>query len=136
MMYIKGDIKRRNGFITLMSVIVMVAVASALAISVILLGTDSLRMSGVVNDEKEAMAIADACAEEALGQIRAHDLVGTANLSVATGTCTYPITAGAGEARTVEVTAAAAGITRKIRITIDAIDPALHITAWEDVADH
>lgn len=125
----------KKGFVTLISVIIMVAVAGALAISVILLGTDSLRTGEVVNDEKETLAIADACAEEALGQVRTRDLTGTANLSVGAGTCTYTITAGAGEARTIEVTATAGSVTRKIRIEIDAIDPAVHITSWEDVAD-
>lgn len=135
MTHLKAYMIKEKGFITLMTVIIVVAVAAALTISVILLGTDSLRTGQIVNNEQEATATADACAEEALGQIRTRDLIGSGSMSVGTGTCSYVITSGGGEARTIEVTASASGITRRIRITIDAMNPELHVTAWEDVAD-
>jgi mitochondrial fission protein ELM1 len=124
----------RYGFITLISVIVMVAVSSALAVSVILLGLDSMRTGQTINESNEAVAIADACAEEALEQIRTNDLIGAQAVTVGNGECSYTIQDEGGEARRIEVTATAYSVTRRILVTTSTRTPDITITSWRDVA--
>ncbi|MFH1188838.1 MAG: hypothetical protein V1652_03275 [bacterium] len=124
---------KRGGFITLMSVIIMVAVAASLAISVILMGVDSLRTGQSIEAANEATAIADACAEESLEQIRVYNFIGTQNLTIGSGTCSYTITNDGGENRTIEISAVALSVTRRVRIITDVITPEIHIATWQDV---
>lgn len=126
--------RHEDGFITLMTVIIIVAVSAALAISVILMGVDSLRTGATVTESNEAAALADACAEEALEQIRSYGFTGTQEVTLESGTCSYTVINDGGESRTIRVTSTASTVTRRVRITIDALTPEINIVDWQDVA--
>lgn len=101
-----------------------------------LLSISEANMGLEKNQSSEAYYYASACAEEALQQI--HDSVsfsGSGNLSMGNGNCNYTVTAGAGHNRTIEASGIVETIVRKIRITIDKIQPDINIVSWEEVAD-
>lgn len=125
-----------HGFVTLTSVLIVGAVGTAIAVSLLLLGLGSTRSSFALEQSKQARALADACAEEALQQI--HDSTpfeGTGSLTLGQGNCTYTVTKGTGQNRTIISTGTVGTIVRKAKITIDKINPTIKITSWQELAD-
>ena len=122
-----------QGFITLLSVLVVGAVATAVAISLILLGLGSARTSFALQQSNQAKALANACAEEALEQIReSTPFTGSGNLSNSDGTCSYAVTSQGGQNRTLMTTGTVQMVWRKITITISNISPTITVTSWQE----
>ena len=126
----------KKGYITLITVLVTGAVGVAIAVSLLLLGLGSSRTSFALEQHNQSKALANACAEEALQQIRdATSFTGTGNLSFGQGTCAYTVTNDGGENRTVTASGAVGSVVRKVKIIINAINPEISLTSWQDVAD-
>ena len=126
----------KAGFVTLISVLVVGAVGVAITLSIILLGLGSSRTSFAVEQSNQARALANACAEEALQQIRdSTPFTGTGNLSLGQGTCTYTVTSQGGQNRTITSSGTVGTILRKVKIIIDKITPNINVTSWQEVAD-
>lgn len=84
---------KKNGYIALVTVILISIVAGTLLVSIILLGTSSVNTTDLVVESTSARAIHDACANRALDAIRNDpSITGTTNSSLADGTCEYVIT--------------------------------------------
>lgn len=127
---------KRNGFVTLLSVLVTSAVGVALTLSVILLGVGSSRTSFAITQSNQAKALANACAEEAMQKIRdLSSFAETGNLTLGQGTCSYAVTNQGGEDRTITASGVVGTITRKVKIIIDMINPTIRIVSWQEVAD-
>ncbi len=93
---------RSNGYIALVTILVIGAVGAAVAVSVILLGLGSSRTSFALEQSNQAKALANACAEEALQQIRdSTPYTGTGDLTLGQGTCSYAVTTQGGQDRTI-----------------------------------
>lgn len=125
-----------DGYITLISVLIVGAVGIAITTSLILLGLGSLRTSFAVEQSNQAKALANACAEEALQQIR--DLTaftGSDNLTLGQGTCVYTVTSEGEQNRTITASGAVGAIVRKVKIIINNINPAIQVVSWQEVAD-
>ena len=91
--------QKPNGFITLVSVLVVGAVGTAISASVVLLGLGASRTSFAIEQSNQAKALSIACSDEALMQIRYDtSYSGSGNLTLGQGTCSYTVAAGAGEA--------------------------------------
>ncbi|MDD5626513.1 MAG: hypothetical protein PHW01_00645 [Patescibacteria group bacterium] len=128
--------KQEDGFITLISVLVVGAVGIALTISVILLGLGSSRTSFTNEQSNQAKALTNACAEEALQQIRdSVNFEGTGSLTLGLGSCTYTVTKLVSQNRTVTASGTVGTIIRKASIALDTIRPSINITSWQEVAD-
>lgn len=128
--------KKNEGFITLISVLVVGAVGVAVTLSLILLGLGSSRTSFAVEQSNQAKALANACAEEALEQIRdSTPFTGTGNLTLGQGTCAYTVTSQGGQNRTVTASGTVGTIIRKVKIIINKINPTITATSWQEVAD-
>lgn len=126
----------KQGFITLLSVLILSAIATTVATSLLLLGLASSRTSFTVEQSKQAQALVDACAEEALQQIKDDiNFSGPGSLLLGQSSCDYTVTDTGGENRTVTATATVGTVVRKVSISIDAINPAINITSWQEVAD-
>ena len=128
---------KENGYVTLISVLVIGAIGVAVGVSLISLGLSASRTSFSLEQSNQTKALANACAEEALQQIRDQPLSfsGTDNLALGRGNCTYTVTAGSGEDRTIEASGTVDTIVRKVEISIDQINPTINITSWQEVAE-
>jgi len=128
--------KNRRGYITLISVLVVGAVGVAIATALLMLGLTSSRTGFALVQSNQAKALANACAEEALQQIR--DLtpyVGTDGLSIGSGTCTYTVTSQGGQNRTIASLGTVGTTLRKVEVILDQIYPHLVVVSWQEVAD-
>ena len=125
-----------RGFVSLIAVIIVGAVGLSVAVFLLLNGIDSMRASFAGEQSSQARALADACAEHALGLIREQtSYTGTDGLTLGGGTCTYIVTSQGGQNRTITSTGTVAAMIRKVRIVIDAITPDITIASWQEVAD-
>ena len=116
--------------------LVVGAVGVAIALSLILLGNGSSRTSFALQQSAQAKGLANACAEEALEQIRESTaFTGSGNLTLGQGTCTYTVTSGGGQNRTIATSGTVGTILRKVSITISAINPLIVVTSWQEVAN-
>ena len=119
-----------------MSVLVVGAIGIAITTSLLLLSVGTLLTSFSEERSGQARALANACAEEGLRQIRhAAAFTGTGNLSLGSGTCSYTVTSQGGENRTVISSGLAGTVTRKVKVIINAIAPAIQTVSWQEVSD-
>ena len=111
----------KKGYIALLSVLVLGAVAASLAFS---LFAGSGRSDALIatEDNLRARGYAESCAEEALENIR--------TTTSYTGTNTLSWSAGN---RTITVTGLSGGSTQHLTITLTAINPLLVISSWQDL---
>lgn len=125
-----------RGYVTLLSVLILGAVGLALVVSALQLGISSSRAAFALEQSNQAKALANACAEEAMGQIRgSNSFSGTFALTFSTGSCTYTVTNTGGQTRTITATGTVGTMVRKVRVTIDKITPSINVTSWQEVAD-
>lgn len=130
-----SEIKSR-GFITLVSVLLLSALGVAITTSLILLGLGSSRTTFALEQSNQAIALANACAEEALQQINSSTpFSGSGSLLLGQGSCSYTVTKLTGQNRTITVSGSVGTIIRKISISLDKINPDINITSWQEVAD-
>lgn len=126
----------QNGYVALITVLVTGAVGVAIAVSLLLLGLDFSRTSLALAQSNQAKALANACGEEALQQIRdSTPFTGTGGLTIGLGFCSYTATSSGSQNRTITATGTVGTIIRKIRITLDKISPSINITSWQEAAD-
>lgn len=125
-----------KGFITLISVLVIGVVGVALTLSMILLGLASSKTSFAIRQSYQAKALANACAEEALQQIRdSTPFTGTNTLTLGQGTCSYTVTSQGGQNRTITLLGTVGTIIRKATIVISKINPSITVTSWQEVSN-
>ena len=123
-----------GGYITLVSVLVVGAVGVAIATSLILLGVGSSRTSFAIEQSNQAKGLANACAEEALEQIRdSTPFTGTDNLTLGQGTCSYTVTSQGGQNRTITASGTVSTVVRKVKIIINTINPTITVTSWQEL---
>ena len=128
--------KRKNGYIILLATLIVAAVGLAITSSFVLLGLDFSRTVFSLEQSNQAKAFANACAEEALQQIRNDtNYAGAGNLSFSRGTCSYTVTSQGGESRTINSSGLVGTLTRKVKITINQINPKITVFSWQEVAD-
>ncbi len=128
--------RHSNGYITLISVLVVGAVGIAVTVSLLLLGLDSSRTSFAYEQSNQAKGLANACAEAALQTIRDNtSYVGTGNIALGQGNCSYTVSSEGGENRTITATGIVDIINRKVEVVIDDINPQINIASWQEVAD-
>jgi len=130
----RSNLGPRDGYIALITVIVVGAVGVAVGVSLLLLGLSSSRTGFAVEQSAKARSLANACAENALQLI--HDSVpytGTANLSLDDGTCSSTVTAGVGQNRTIVVTGTVGTVIRKINISVTQITPTISVSSWLEI---
>ncbi len=130
------DKSNQRGYIILVTVLVLGALGAAIAVSVIWLGLGGSKSSFALEQSNQAKALATACGEEALQQIRdSMPFAGTGSLTLGQGTCSYTVTSGTGQNRTIVSTGTVGTVIAKVSITINAINPSINITFWQEVAD-
>jgi hypothetical protein len=125
-----------NGYIALTSILIISAIVLLIALSAGLLSISELNMGLEKNQSAEAYYLASACAEQGLQEIRNSDsFTGTGSLSLENGDCSYDVSQTGGEKRTIEASGIVNNIIRKIKISLDTINPNINITSWQEVPD-
>jgi hypothetical protein len=129
--------KNMKGFTTLVTTIIIGAIGVTAVTSVLLLGSAKTRTSIAIDQSQKAKQLANACAESALQLL--HDnfsFVGSSGYSLGDGNCTYTVTAGAGENRTVTaqgtVGASPNTVTRKIQVDITQLTGSI-VASWKEI---
>jgi len=130
--------KRRTaqaGYVALLSVLVVGVAATAIAVTLLLTGTDSQRSALVAQQSKQARGLAVACGEEALQQI--HDTMSyigsSGSLSLGQGTCTYTVTANNSTTRTIGATGTVGGVVKKVNATVTIGATTETVSSWKEV---
>lgn len=125
-----------DGYITLISVTIIGAVATAIVLYLLLSGTNASKNSLTTIYSAQARALANACAEEALQQIRDNtNFTGTNSIVFSNGTCTYAVTNSGGDVRTIFASSSVSNTIRKVRISTTALSPKINISSWQEVGD-
>jgi len=123
-----------KGYIALMSVVIIGAAGAAIAVSVILLGLASSRSSFVIGQSSQARALTEACAEQALQNIRDSSVfTGSGQLVLDSGVCSYEVIDSGGESRTIFASGTVETVVKKLRIDISVINPMITCDSWQEV---
>lgn len=127
---------RKNGFITLLSVLIIGALGTAITVSLLVFGIDSSKTSRALEQSYQSKALAYACSEEALQHIKdSTSFTGSGTLTLEQGTCTYTVTSQGGQNRTITASGTVGAVIQKTKIIIDRINPDIHIVSWQEVSD-
>lgn len=125
-----------NGYIALISILIISAILLLIAFSSGILGIYEANIGLGKSQESKVFYLASACAEEALQKIRdSSSFSGSGNLSFQEGSCSYEVEKLAEENRLVMASSTVQNATRKIKISLDQILPAINIVSWEQTAD-
>lgn len=128
--------QKNKGFVTLIAVLVVSAIGSAVAISLILLGIGASRTSFSLEQSYQAKTLSDTCAELALQQVRTYSYYsGSSSASLGKGSCDYTVTNDGGNIRTITASGTVGNVTRRVKIIINKIDPLINTSFWQEVAD-
>jgi hypothetical protein len=126
--------KKNSGYITLLSVLIIGAIGSAIVVGILLDGIGASRTGFDLENSASARSIVNACVESALNQIHNSPYyTGSGNISFASGFCSYLITSEGGENRTITASSTAQSSIRKVSLTINTIFPKIQISSWQEV---
>jgi hypothetical protein len=133
-----------HGFLTLFAVIIISAVGLAVAISVVLLGIGTSRTSLATVQSKQALSMANYCAETAIIALNSNDKYtggpnindvnndGTTNPNVY---CSMVIENRGGSKRIISTTGISGTIKRKVQVKLSKAKPKVAMVCWLEVGD-
>ena len=125
------DNKNTKGYVALITTLVVGSLAMSITVGMLSIGITQTQTAGVKYDAVRAGALADACVEYALQEIRNNtNFNGNGTETFSIGSCTYDVILGGGESRTIESTGAVNNAIRRVAVTLDQITPDLNITRW------
>lgn len=128
----------RPGYIFLITVLVIGAIATTAAVSLILLGIAAEQSGATVQQSAQALEMAQTCAERALRSLRAditYDGGETVTLDPG-GTCTiHPIGGSGNDERTLCIEGLSGNALRRLEIAIADLYPRIRIDDWREVAE-
>ena len=109
----------KQGFIALVSVIIIFTVSFITAISIALMGADTLKDNYRANLSTKAFYYAEACEEEGLNRLRQSWAGDSGTITFDDGSCSFTITAGA--TGTVVGEGVVSEVTRGIQIIVNTL---------------
>ncbi len=126
-----------RSYVALVTVMIIGAVGIAIVIAAVLGSLASSKNSLLSKQTKQASGLADACTEHALIKLKANvDYIGDEILDFTNGSCEIQTIPNPGNVdREIHTTGTIDHIIRKVKININAINPDLLITSWEEVED-
>lgn len=127
--------QRETGYVALLSILIVGAAAAAIALTLLITGTDAQRSGLITQQSAQARWLADACVEEALQQI--HDATaytGTNTLSLASGSCNYTVTSTGANTRAVTASANINNVVRRVTAYVTIGSSSISITSWQEVS--
>jgi hypothetical protein len=123
-----------GGYITLLGVLIVGAVATTMTVSLLLFGVDATKSALLEQQRVQATALAHTCVEVALGGVRVNPhMTGNGSVALGQGSCTYSVLNTGGQGRAIATEATVGTIVRKVQVTVSAINPRIIITSWQEV---
>jgi hypothetical protein len=126
--------KIRSGYIALVSILVIGAVCSTIAISLIFTSIDSIKTNASLDASSQAKGLANACAENALSGLRLSvAYTGNQTLTYSNGSCTISTITGSGNTnRTFDATGTVGTTIRKVHIIVNTVGPTMQLGDWQE----
>jgi len=128
--------KRQNGFVSMLTIILLMIIVITMTITVLTVLIDSNISYGIVADSVKARANADSCVEIAINKLKENTAYTGANEVVTTdyGSCTIVSVLGTGNTnREINVTGDFNNIVRRVRVIISTVNPNTAISSWLEV---
>ena len=125
-----------QGYVALIAVLIVGAIATSVALLVLATGYDSQRYTLVEQQSAQARGLATSCVEEALQTL--HDnttYTGTNGLSLGQGTCSYTVTNTGGSNRTIDTSGTVGSVVRKVKVYATITSSSISVTSWQEVPD-
>jgi len=122
-----------QGFIALITVIIVAAITMVVGIGVSLLSISEANIGLGTHQSSQAYYMANLCAEHALMRLKEDvSYTGDETMNNEMGSCTiFPVEGN----WVIEVQGVSSNFVSKIRIVISQVDPSMVINSWEEVAD-
>lgn len=124
-----------QGYIALLSVLIVGAAATAISLTLLTTGTDAQRANLVTQQSVQARQLAHGCIEEALQKI--HDstsYTGSDTVTMGAGSCSYTVTNTGGSNRTISATSTLGNVVRKVTTYVTIGSSSISITSWQEVS--
>lgn len=128
----------RRGYIFLVSVLVIGAIAISTAVTLVLLGLASTQSGFSISQSAQAYENARSCIEMALRSLRSDvSYGGNETLAFASGiTCSLaPIGGSGNDNRTICAEGTHNNLTRRVQVRVSRLFPNVEIDKWEEVPD-
>lgn len=129
--------KNQQGYIALISILIISALVLLLGISANLLSISESDMSLQTNQASEVYYLATACVEDALMKLKDNlNYGGNEILIFDNGTCTIkPLEGVENKDRVIKTFGNAYNQVRRIKIEINRVNPNMEIKSWQQVAE-
>lgn len=125
---------KTRGYVALISVLIVGAIGVVVVTGVILLGLSWSRTSLTLQQAFQAKTLADACAEDALQQIKdSTPFSGNGTLTLGQGSCAYTVTNNGAQNRSIVSVGVVGAAVRRVAVTLDKISPSINVTSWQEV---
>ncbi len=136
MQNLRKEIGTQNGYILLLSVLIIGSICATILASLLMLGVNSSKVSISVRQSEEALSLAEGCAEYGLLQLRnSLDYQGNEVLSYSNGICEILTIGGTeNDRRTLCTDGQVGDITRRLEIVVENVVPQTKIASWQEVA--
>lgn len=128
--------KQKNGYIALITVLIVGALALSFAISTAILAIDQGKNSLLIQNSAEADSLARSCAEKALIELKTSVTYGgNETINLGNGQCQIlPIEDLGDESRLIKVLSNVNSVVKRQEIQISQINPTITIDYWKDVS--
>ncbi len=128
--------RKRSGYILLITILIIGAIASAILSSLLLLGISSAQVSFSVQQSSEALAAAQACAEYALLKLRqSPSYAGNEYRTLGSHQCEVLAVGGIGNNNRAICTEGTSGdALRRLEIAVSQILPQTKVYSWQEVS--
>lgn len=129
---------KKNGYISLLTVLIIGTVCSTIAVALLMVGLSASRMSFALQQGALARSLAEACVETSLVKIASQKTYsGSGSITLGSGSCSYTVTQPTGSTRLVAVSATVGTIVKKLQITATVNSSpgqvAVSVTGWQEV---
>lgn len=129
--------KNQNGFIALISILIIGAVVLAVGIGASLRSIGENKMGLSEKSSDKALSLANLCAETALMKLESVlNYSGGETITIGGDSCDILPVEGSGNLnRVVKAQSAVSEHTRKVKVEVSAISPIMQINSWKEMAD-
>jgi hypothetical protein len=126
-------LKTNNGFIALVTVLIIFAIALLIGLSVSLLSISEAQMGLKKSQSSQSTYLANLCAEDALMKLKEDiNYSGNETIEIGGGSCQIlPIEGN----WTIKTIANFENQVKKIKIIVSQVNPQMLISSWQEVAD-
>ena len=126
--------KKQDGYVALISMLVVGAACLTIALALLVDGADSQRSVLVTQQSTDARNLAKSCVDEALQQMRENiSFTGTGSLTLGVGSCSYTVANTGGDSRIIDAVGTSGNVVRKIQAHATITTSTLSISSWQEV---